>query len=240
MVTAKTHAEGGALVGMVNAWTADAEVGANARQFVVLEALAGPDGERHVESDPTYLNYARRELVVTTACKDVDKLLQWADLFYDDLVSLQTYYGSIGDGKISANAEGTYSVLVPEDGMSLDTSCWTFSFRDHGPKYMNKDFESKIILPADQGDGIKLADDYVNAHYVRDEFPVCSYTSDQLLTLSNISTDIHNYVEQMYGHWVVDGGIEDEWDAYVAQLNAMGLGNYIEIYEDAYAAYLQN
>ena len=44
----------------------------------------------------------------------------------------------------------------------------------------------------------------------------------------------------MYAHWVVDGGIEDEWDAYVSQLSAMQPGDYISIYEDAYAAYLQN
>ncbi|MEF9879687.1 MAG: extracellular solute-binding protein [Clostridia bacterium] len=237
MVAAKTQAEGGSLTGICFAWTADAEVGANAAQFQVMEAVKGPDGNRYVESDPTYLNYARNEFVVTSACKDVDKLLSFADLFYDDLVSLQTYYGSIGDGKIKDNGDGTYTVLVPQGDMSLDTSCWTYSFRDHGPKYMSAEFEKNVILPTDQGDGIKLADDAVNAAYARPTFPVCSYTEEQLLRLSVLATDIKSYVEQTYAHWVVDGGIDEEWDAYVEQLRAMGLEEYLAIYEDAFAAY---
>lgn len=237
MVTAKTNAEGGALVGLTIGWTADASVGPNAPQFKVLKAVEGPDGNRYVESDPTYLNYARNEFVVTTACKDVPKLLAFADQFYDDLVSLQTYYGSIADGKIKAHEDGRYEVLVPADGMSLDTSCWTYSFRDHGPKYMNKDFEQKIILPENQGDGIKLADDKVNAEFARDTFPVCSYTSEQLEELATISTDIRSYVEQMYANWVVNGTIDAEWEGYVQQLNAMNLERYVAIYKDAYEAY---
>lgn len=240
MVNAKTQAEGGSLTGLSIAWTADAGVAVNAPQFKVLEAVAGPDGERYVESDPTYLNYARNEFVVTKNCEDVPKLLAFVDQFYDDLVSLQTYYGSIADGKISANEDGTYTVLVPDDGMSLDTSCWTFSFRDHGPKYMNKEFESKIILPDNQGDGIKLADDKVNAAYARDNFPVVAYTDEQLLELATLSTDIRNYVEQMYAGWVVNGGIEEQWNDYINQLNAMGLERYVAIYNDAYAAYKAN
>ncbi len=68
---------------------------------------------------------------------------------------LQTFYGSISDSKIQANDDGTYEVLVPDDGSSLDTSAWSFSMRDFGPKYMNESFYDKVTLPADQGDGIK-------------------------------------------------------------------------------------
>lgn len=234
MMTAITNAEGGSLTGLAIAWTADAGVGANANQFEVLKALKGPDGERYVESDPTYLNYARNEFVVTTACKDVKKLLTFVDQFYDDEVSLQTFYGSIGDGKIIKNDDGTYSIAETKDGMSLDTSFWTYSFRDHGPKYMNVDFESNINLPTDQGDGKKLLDDYVNREYIKPNFPVCSYTDEQLEEIAMVQTDIKNFVEQSYAHWVVYGGIEEEWDSYIIQFNKMKLQNYIDIYKDAY------
>ena len=97
MASAKRMAEGGSQTGLVFAWTADAEMGENAGQFELCEAVAGPDGNRYVESDPTFLDIANRELIITTQCKNPDKLLQWADDFYTDLVSLQTYYGSIPD-----------------------------------------------------------------------------------------------------------------------------------------------
>lgn len=237
MASAKRMAEGGSQTGLVFAWTADAEMGVNTDQFVLCEAVAGPDGKHYVESDPTYLDIANRELVITTQCKNPDKLLQWADDFYTDLVSLQTYYGSIPD-QIAENADGTYEVLIPEDGTTLDTSAWSFSMRDFGPKYMTEEFQSKVILPDSQGDGVKLAQDAFNAKHASDiAFPVVSYTPEQLTTLASLTTDINNYASSQYAHWVVDGGIDEEWDAYLEQLNQMGLQEVLDIHNDAYAAY---
>ena len=237
MASAKRMAEGGSQTGLVFAWTADAEMGENADQFVLCEAVAGPDGKRYVESDPTYLDIANRELMITTQCKNPDKLLQWADDFYTDLVSLQTYYGSIPD-QVEDKGDGTYEVLLPSDGTTLDTSAWSYSMRDFGPKYMTEEFQEKVILPESQGDGVKLAEDATNAQYTSDlAFPVVSYTADQLTTLASLTTDINDYASAQYAHWVVDGGIDEEWDAYLAQLDQMGLQDVLAIHNDAYAAY---
>lgn len=242
MQTAKLQAEGGSQVGLAFGWTADAQVGLNVDQFELLEAVEGYDGTHYVEAASNYLDISDGELAITTACSDPAKLLQWADLFYDDIVSLQTYYGSIPDC-ISDNGDGTYTVLVPEDGSSLDTSSWSNSFRDHGPKYMNPEFEENVILPEDQGDGVKLAQDSVNGKYVTEGkncgLPVLQYTDEELSRITEIGTDIYSYVEAQYAHWVTEGGIEDEWDAYLAQLDQMGLQELIEIYKTAYDAYLE-
>lgn len=237
MASAKRMAEGGSQTGLVFAWTADAEMGENASQFELCEAVAGPDGNRYVESDPTYLDIANRELIITTQCKNPDKLLQWADDFYTDLVSLQTYYGSIPD-QVEDKGDGTYEVLLPADGTTLDTSAWSYSMRDFGPKYMTEEFQKNVILPDSQGDDVKLAQDETNAKYASDiAFPVVSYTTEQLTTLASLTTDINDYASAQYAHWVVDGGIEEEWDAYLAQLDQMGLQDVLAIHNDAYAAY---
>ena len=241
MVRAKVQdTEAGPRTGIVFAWTADAELLGNAKDYTVCEAVAGPDGNRYVESDPTFLNYGKNEFVITKNCSDPGKLLTWADQFYTDEASLQTYYGSIGDGKIAKNDDGTYEVLLPaaDSGINLDTSCWTFSFRDHGPKYMNVEFESKVILPTTEGDGIKLADDAVNAKYARDTFPVVAYTADELDTIGFLSPEILSYVSQQYAHWVTEGGVEEEWDAYIEQLNRMNVNELIDIHLAAYARYI--
>ena len=241
MVRAKVQdTEAGPRTGIVFAWTADSELLGNAKDYVVVEAVAGPDGNRYVESDPTFLNYGKNEFVITKNCSDPGKLLTWADQFYTDEASLQTYYGSIGDGKIAKNEDGTYEVLLPaaDSGINLDTSCWTFSFRDHGPKYMNEEFESKVILPTTEGDGIKLADDAVNAKYARDTFPVVAYTAQELDDMAFLSPDITSYCNQQYAHWVTEGGVEEEWDAYIAKLNQMNVNDLIQIHLDAYARYM--
>ena len=44
----------------------------------------------------------------------------------------------------------------------------------------------------------------------------------------------------MYAHWVTEGGIEEEWDDYLAQLDQMGLQELLEIQRTAYAAYQES
>lgn len=243
MATSKRQAEGGSQVGLITGWTADSEAGGNADQFVLLEALQGPDGNRYVENASNYVDISDRELVISKDCENPEKLLAWADDFYDNVVTLQTTYGSISDGCITDNGDGTYVVNEPEDGSSLDTSAWSNALKDFGPKYMTEDFEANVTLPADQGDGIRLLEDEVNAKYVTTDknvgFPMVQYTSDEQNTLTMLGTDIYQYVEAQYAHWVVDGGIEEEWDAYLEQLDAMGLQDLVKAQTDAYNAYLE-
>lgn len=241
MANAKMQAEGGSQVGLLTAWTADSKAGPNASDFVVLEAVEGPDGGRYVENAQDFLDISDRELIISKDCKDPDKLLQWADDFYDDLASLQTFYGSIPD-QVKDNGDGTYEVLIPSDGTTLDTSAWSNSMRDFGPKYMNPEFYDKVTLPENQGDGIKLTEDEVNAKYVQKgksaPFPMVKYTDEEIQKMTSIETDIYKYVEAQYANWVVNGGIDQEWDAYLKQLDSMGLQELIQIQEGAYAAYL--
>mgnify|MGYP002796076251 FL=1 len=159
MYNSKLQAEGGSKVGLFHAWTADAMAGENADQFIALEAVAGPDGNHYVENASNFLDIADRELVITKECEDPEKLLAWADDFYTDLASMQTMYGSISDGCITDNGDGTYSVNEPEDGASLDTEAWSNSLREFGPKYMSPEFYDKVSLPETQGDGIKLKEE---------------------------------------------------------------------------------
>lgn len=216
--------------------------GANADQFIALEAVAGPDGNHYVENASNFLDIADRELAITKECEDPEKLLAWADDFYTDLASMQTMYGSISDGCITDNGDGTYSVNEPEDGASLDTEAWSNSLREFGPKYMSPEFYDKVSLPETQGDGIKLKEDEINGKYVTDDknigFPMVQYTDEEQDRLTALGTDIYQYCEAQYGHWVVDGGIEEEWDAYLKQLDDMGLQELIEIQKTAYAAHL--
>ena len=65
-------------------------------------------------------------------------------------------------------------------------------------------------------------------------FPMVQYTDEDLSRITAIGTDIYKYVEAQYAHWVVDGGIDDEWDSYIDQLKAMGIDEFLQIQTDAY------
>ena len=45
-------------------------------------------------------------------------------------------------------------------------------------------------------------------------------------------------MNQQYAHWVTEGGVEEEWDAYLSQLEKMGVQDLINIHLAAYAKYM--
>lgn len=48
------------------------------------------------------------------------------------------------------------------------------------------------------------------------------------------------YVRKMEAKWIVEGGIEAEWDKYVEDLKRMGLDEMIEIKQQAYDRYIRS
>lgn len=182
---------------------------------------------------------SRYEFVVTSSCQDPGPLLAWADRFYTDDASIQTFYGSFGTG-VEKNDDGTYTVLPPKDGNSADTFAWISSLRDFGPKYVEDGFNDKVTYAAENGDAAKLELDKELAVYAKDAYPNVSYTTEQLNTLATLYADIDAFVKSSQATWVSEGGIEEGWDAYIEQLKAMGYDEFIKIQQDAYSAYMSS
>ena len=243
MYTAKLQKEGGSQIGIFSGWTADSWAGPNTKQFVQMPTLESPWGTKNAQSIAS-TEYSDKELILNINCPNPEKVLRWADLFYDDLVSLQTFYGSISTGQIKDNGDDTYELLTPKDN-TLDTSAWWYSPRDFGPKYMRKEFEKKVTLPTDQGDGLKLVEDELNAQYADNPnllhaWPgTIKFTDDEINERTALNVDINSYVEAQWAHWITEGGVEEEWDDYLQQLDAMGLQRLIEIDQGAYDAYVE-
>ena len=43
---------------------------------------------------------------------------------------------------------------------------------------------------------------------------------------------------QKYAEWIVNGGIDDDWDGFQQKLKDMDVDSYIKIYTDAYERYM--
>lgn len=226
-------------VGVAPGWTPDSTFGPNSDEYVALPALIGPDGNQYISADPEHWNYARYEFVITADCDDPGTLLSWVDKFYTEEASIQNFYGSFGVGT-EQNADGTYTVLEPNDGNSADTFAWINSLRDFGPKYVPDGFNDKVTYAGANGDAIKLELDEQMKQYATEAYPNVSFTQDQLNTLATLFADIGAYVATSQAKWVTEGGIEEEWDDYIATLERMGLNDFLTIMQDAYDTYQAN
>ncbi|WP_391570729.1 extracellular solute-binding protein [Cohnella sp.] len=236
MLTAKRQNPDAALVGFSYQWTPDAVFGPWSKQYVTIAPISGPDGKKYQVGDPNGLSFRRNELLITTACKYPEIAARWADQFYTGEASIQNFWGAIGTS-ISKNDDGTYSLMDPPEGTSADAWYWDSSLRDFGPKYVSPEFEKKIKLDPATGDGLKLQLDNLGKDYVTQPFPDVMYTVEEYEEMPTLTTDIESYIKSTRAKWITQGGIDEEWDSYVKQLNDMGLQKLIKIYSDAYDRY---
>jgi len=222
------------LVGVAFEWTPDAGFGQWSDQYVAIPPLAGPDGRRYAGGDANgVFTVQRNEAEITTSNRYPEVAARWIDEFYTNEASIQNFWGAIGT-VITRNADGTFSLNNPPAGTSADAWYWDQSLRDFGPKYVQASFNSRIRLDPTAGDGFKLEISKMSDPYVTEPYPDIIFTARETDELSTLGTDIASYVAQMAAKWVTEGGIDTDWDAYVRQLNAMGLQRFVQIKTDAY------
>lgn len=235
MSVAKRMDKGVSRVGVSSGWTADATFGLHSSEYIALPALKGMDGKQYVFSDPDHYNYGRNEILITNKSKNPAKLLKWLDKLYTDEASIQNFYGSFG---IATEKNGDkFKVLPPKDGKSADEYAWINSLRDFGPKYVSDDINSRVEIDQTQGDGLKLKMDQDLKQFALPAYPNVIYSQEELNKLSSIYVSIESYVKQQASKWVVEGGIEKEWDSYKETLKNMGLDEFMKIQQEAYNRY---
>ncbi|MDQ8739060.1 extracellular solute-binding protein [Paenibacillus sp. LHD-38] len=237
MSSAKQQNPDAALIGFSNQWIPDAVFGKWKDEYATIPSISGPDGNRYQTGDPVGLSLRRNELLITTSSKHPEVAARWADQFYTNEASIQNFWGAIGT-VIQKNDDGTYALMSPPEGTSADAWYWDQSLRDFGPKYVSPSFEKNIILDEKTGDGLKLVIDKLSNEYVTEPFPNVMYSAEEFQELPTLTTDIDSYVKTTRAQWITKGNIDEEWDAYIKQLNAMGLKRLVEIRTDAYQRYL--
>src|SRR5690606_41559295 len=75
-----------------------------------------------------------------------------------------------------------------------------------------------------------------NVDPTADIFPGALITMSQedLSTISLNDTGIFGIAMQRWATWITEGGIENDWDAYVAELEGVGLTQNVEIHQRYY------
>lgn len=71
-----------------------------------------------------------------------------------------------------------------------------------------------------------------------DMYPNVFFDESEIEQIGILQTDIDSYVMQKYAEWIVNGGIDDEWDGFQQKLKDMDVDSYVKIYTDAYERYM--
>lgn len=79
--------------------------------------------------------------------------------------------------------------------------------------------------------------------YVADKneiYPRVFFTPEQKKVLSTYETDLNEYVKTTHARWISAGGIDEEWDGFVAKVNSMKLDEILKVYQDALDTFNKN
>lgn len=234
---AKTRLTENEIVGLQVCWSLDTIGNDN---YTMLLPVTGPDGDRMISANSTYnklgtSNYNCFE--ITIANPDPAATMRWLDELYSDEYGIQAYYGAY-DSALGVNEDGAIYQLDPPEGYSLNSWCWTVGMNDNFVGYVSKAVEDKLVFnDVYSATGRSKLDDDARYLPYTDEsrnFPNVTLTESENEEIALLKTDIDSIRSEYAARWVVEGGIDDQWDAYVAQLNDAGLSRYLEIYQAAY------
>lgn len=222
------------LVGMTNGYSIGNRVGMQwAEQYVVCGPFRVND-----EVEPRYLQsntVGTNKGSIFTTCKNIEAAASVLDACYDEQTSIQIFLGDLGT---TLNYEGgKYTMVEPDDGSDVDRWKWINGIADNGAYYISREAQDKIELLSGYYDRLEESDYY--KPYFRDTkvalYPsAAKMDSDTAAELTLLKADIYNYISNRFATWVTEGGVEEEWDSYIAQLDAMEVGRVQEIYQEAY------
>lgn len=211
----------------------------NYDDWALLPPLKGPEG--HQEWNNALHGYGYGSFAITNSCKNPEVLVRWIDHTFNYDVSLQLENG------IKNPAEGKCGIVNdPKDG--LDYCNWGekpegISWEEYA-RSTRPNVNSVKILTYDMYKGNFKFDPDVKRDlacplyepFLSEEPYTLPYlfTEEQIKNLTLIQTDLLDYIYKTQARWITEGGIDEEWDEYTAQLDALNLDEYLEIYRDAY------
>ena len=121
-----------------------------------------------------------------------------------------------------------------EGTLTLDTVIHDFGPGNDGTFGVLQETVDKLDLNANLQERMELDEFYAQYNVpIEEVYPNVIFTEEEIDEISVLQTDIDSYVLQKYAQWIVDGGVDAEWDSFQQQLKNMGVERYIEIYQQA-------
>lgn len=174
--------------------------------------------------------------VITDACEDPAKAMEWVDQFYSEEGSILAWLGIEGESYNWLDEEKTlYEWILPEGETVLGVR-QKYSMVGVGSTptitpevyYTGSDDEFTRFIYNEKKTYMDYSEGYL---------PVLKYSDADMKTLATIEADILAYADT-YAAKVITGELEleESWDDYMAQLDAMGLSKLQAIKQASYDA----
>ncbi len=222
-----------AKVGMYFGWSNTYMFGSPDADFELLLPLEGPAGRKYLRWDDVGFQ-AIDGFAITTACEDPEIMMRWANEQYDPLTSLQATEGIIGM-HLKEEAGGKYSNVAKPDGYD-SAEAWKMMNAPGvaGLPVITADTFQLIIPNTDTQEKWDQAELYKPFQTGQPQLPKMMYTIEENDVLLEYETELVEYTKEMYASWMINGGVEEQFDEFTARLESMGLRKVLDVYQAAF------
>lgn len=177
---------------------------------------------------------------VTTECADPAAICRYIDYIYGDEGVLLANYGVEGETfEYDADGNPRLTELVtnnPDYTYNLALNIYTCDRQTPIPFVIDEQ-KARNDYSQDQLDSIAVWNEATDGLYNLPKIGV-NLTADELEEYNGKYSDIDTYLDESVSKFIVGDKSLDEFDAFVQQLEDMGIGDCIEIYQTAYDRYL--
>lgn len=202
------------------------------KQYEPMPPLTGPFGDRlwRRQDNRIIPNY----FSITSANPHPEATIRLVDVMNEPRSVLQFQQGPFGT-HLQEREDGKIEVLYPPAGRDLASWIGSVTPSTALPLMLSKEWIDKIV--PHETDQLRERFYQVYKPYIakaEQTYPSLYLTPEQNKRVSLLGADILKYVRQMEAKWIVQGGVDEEWDTYLTELDRMGLGELLHIRQEAY------
>jgi putative aldouronate transport system substrate-binding protein len=219
--------------------------------YKTIPPLTGPDG---LKQAPQYNWNPSPYFAITSVCENPQAAIRWADCQIKDIVpDLQNddfdwytlWYGT--EGVSWERAEKGEIGLSGEPAKYRWLFSWNEQTNDHLFEgfLLNENVGLKGMMARVKEGYDQEATLYeetiknYNPYAVDKTIPSMSLKPDENERIAQLSTELSTYYQEMMAKFIRgEADLDNDWDDYLGELEAIGLEEYLKIYQEAYDRYL--
>ncbi len=200
--------------------------------YVAVPPFKGPDGKQIWVREMNG-NSPTPAFAITNQCEHPEILVRWIDQFFDEKLCVRAGWGPIEE------KENGPAVFAERDA---DQSFDDFRYQNapiFGALALYGDYYDRVVeMPSMMTEKVEIMKDTYEPYLTNSSLPPLKFTQEEREWLDTHGVDFKNYIRDHQARWMLEGGIENEWDDYVKGLESLGLEEYVNIMNTAYQRYL--
>lgn len=237
--------------GSLSSWP-DTVNNSNFAQMELIEPLIGPEGIQYTPYSPYSPS---QEFLILGSTENKEMALQLADIFFEYDVTLIERFGEEGvdwtrDPAVLSEHSNAYieAGLYEQLSLVVTSTVWSDNqsqtWRNMGPRYASLEFGNTWFdfssgVPFDPENKTQLFAKSYQLYYSKHPeyvLPKLKYTLEEAESIQDQLTTIPSFVNQTIAEFVTGArDIDKDWDAYLSELDGMGLQKLIEVAQIAYS-----